>query len=57
MSYAEEKKWGKQDLNLRPAGYESAALTTELLPLERVIRRMRSVENIANLLLKSNTKN
>ncbi len=26
------KKWGKLDLNQRPAGYESAALTTELLP-------------------------
>ena len=27
-----QRKWGKQDLNLRPTDYESAALTTELLP-------------------------
>ena len=26
------KKWGNLDLNQGPAGYESAALTTELLP-------------------------
>lgn len=25
--------WGRQDLNLRPSGYEPPALTTELLPL------------------------
>ena len=29
-----KKEWGKLDLNQRPAGYESAALTTELLPLK-----------------------
>ncbi len=28
------KKWGNLDLNQGPAGYESAALTTELLPQE-----------------------
>ena len=26
--------WGNLDLNQGPTGYESAALTTELLPLE-----------------------
>lgn len=26
------KKWGELDLNQRPTGYESAALTAELLP-------------------------
>gem|GEM_PF-5960534 len=30
------KKWGNLDLNQGPAGYESAALTTELLPHEEV---------------------
>ena len=27
-----EKMWGNLDLNQGPTGYESAALTTELLP-------------------------
>ena len=27
-------KWGNLDLNQRPTGYESAALTAELLPLK-----------------------
>ncbi len=29
------KGWGRLDLNQRPAGYESAALTIELLPQMR----------------------
>lgn len=28
------EKWGNLDLNQGPTGYESAALTTELLPLK-----------------------
>ena len=28
------RKWGNLDLNQRPTGYESAALTAELLPQE-----------------------
>ncbi len=28
-----EQNWGNLDLNQRPTGYESAALTAELLPL------------------------
>ena len=28
------EKWGNLDLNQGPTGYESAALTTELLPQE-----------------------
>ncbi len=27
-------RWGNLDLNQRPTGYESAALTAELLPLK-----------------------
>lgn len=28
--------WGNLDLNQGPTGYESAALTTELLPLNKI---------------------
>lgn len=33
------RKWGNLDLNQGPTGYESAALTAELLPLKRVSLR------------------
>ncbi len=32
LIYSEIRKWGNLDLNQGPTGYESAALTTELLP-------------------------
>ena len=33
----ESKEWGNLDLNQGPTGYESAALTAELLPHERAV--------------------
>ena len=51
--------WGNLDLNQRPAGYESAALTTELLPRMKWVIYLIAliVENQVELLCGNARKN